>query len=69
MATRTPRRLARLAVALTLAAATASVLLAREPAAATAPAGTGAIRGTVTLPVGGAPGRRPSVSRPGKVSP
>ena len=62
-------RLSRLAVALTLAVAAASVLLAREPAVTSAPmAGSGAIRGTVTLPVGGAPGRRPSVSRPGKVS-
>jgi plastocyanin len=69
MSTPAARRLPRLAVALTVAMATASALLAREPGGAPAPiAGTGSIRGTVTLPVGGAPGRRPSVSRPGKVS-
>jgi plastocyanin len=68
MITRAPRRLSRLVATLTLAAAGAG-LLAREPAAVAARGGaTGSIRGMVTLPVGGAPGRRPSVSRPGKVS-
>jgi plastocyanin len=63
MTTRPPRRPAFAVVALALAAASVGLVAAAAPRAVA----TGTIRGTVTLPAS-APGRRPSVSRPGGTS-
>jgi plastocyanin len=67
MTTRMATRPLRLIVALALAAAGVSLLSRGDDAAASGVA-TGTIRGTVTLPAGGSTGRRPSVSRAGRVS-
>ncbi len=68
MTTRPARRPAFAVVALALAAVSVGLVHAAAPrAVATRAVATGTIRGTVSLPAT-APGRRPSVSRPGGTS-
>ena len=67
MTNRMSTRLLRLFVALALAAAGATLWSRVGGTLAARAVATGTIRGTVTLPAGST-GRRPSVSRPGRVS-